>query len=159
MKNRKILYGYLLVGSLLCYHVAFYTIWIVYRAAKGEAPLSGFWIIVFPSYLAITAALFQISFSSRKDKGLVGLLIVCVTTNIVLFAAAYVDYGLLAPGGGITRRFSECLYFSIITFTSVGYGDFTPTPGARPIAAAEAITGYFFIGLLVAVIARYWSRP
>jgi hypothetical protein len=41
------------------------------------------------------------------------------------------------------------LFFSIVTFTTLGYGDFQPTPRMRLIAASEAIIGYLYLGLLV----------
>ena len=39
------------------------------------------------------------------------------------------------------------IYFSIITWTTVGYGDFVPTPSGRFYAAAEAFLGYIFMGV------------
>lgn len=45
------------------------------------------------------------------------------------------------------------IYFSIITLTTIGYGDFIPaTPMCRAFAAAEALTGYFFMALVIAIL-------
>ena len=42
-------------------------------------------------------------------------------------------------------------YFSLITLSTVGYGDITPlTLQARFAAAAEGITGQFYLAILVA---------
>ena len=41
--------------------------------------------------------------------------------------------------------FFSCLYYSIVTFTTLGYGDFTPIGVSRAIAAFEAFTGSFTI--------------
>jgi hypothetical protein len=42
-------------------------------------------------------------------------------------------------------------YYSFITLTTVGYGDITPvTPAARTCAWLEALTGQFYIAVLVA---------
>ena len=43
------------------------------------------------------------------------------------------------------------VYFSFITLTTLGYGDITPvTPPAQLIASIEAITGQFYLTILVA---------
>ena len=51
-----------------------------------------------------------------------------------------------------TRMDSGVLnYFSFITLSTVGYGDVTPTwPLARTLAWLEAITGQFYLAVLVA---------
>lgn len=42
-------------------------------------------------------------------------------------------------------------YFSMVTLTTLGYGDITPqTPGAASLCQVEAITGQFFIAVVVA---------
>jgi voltage-gated potassium channel len=42
-------------------------------------------------------------------------------------------------------------YFSFVTLTTVGYGDVTPlSPAARTLAWMEAITGQFYLGVIVA---------
>lgn len=47
--------------------------------------------------------------------------------------------------------FSVFLYFSMTTLTTVGYGDITPrSMGARYAAVAEAVTGPFYLAILVA---------
>ena len=42
-------------------------------------------------------------------------------------------------------------YYSFITLATVGYGDVTPiTPLARTLAWMEAVTGQFYLAVLVA---------
>jgi hypothetical protein len=55
-------------------------------------------------------------------------------------------------------RFLECLYFSIITFTTTGYGDFSPVGFSRIVAALEAFTGAFSISLFVVVFVRKMTQ-
>ncbi|MDE0208172.1 MAG: potassium channel family protein [Candidatus Tectomicrobia bacterium] len=45
------------------------------------------------------------------------------------------------------------LYFSIMKFTTLGYGDLAPHEKHRLAAAFQAIFGYLFLGLLVAALA------
>jgi len=56
------------------------------------------------------------------------------------------------PGGiGAMERFPILLYFSLTTLSTVGFGDITPmTLPARYAAVAEAITGQFYLAILVA---------
>lgn len=55
-------------------------------------------------------------------------------------------------------QFGECLYFSVVTFTTLGYGDITPAGFGRLIAAVEAFTGSFTIALYVVVFVRRMSH-
>jgi len=55
--------------------------------------------------------------------------------------------------------FGRALYFSIITFTTLGYGDIKPTPGwGSALTAAEAILGGIMMALTVLVIGRKFMR-
>ena len=75
-----------------------------------------------------------------------------------LCACGYFCFGI-HQGGLCTTGFSakrpldhffECLYFSFVTFTTVGYGDITPCGApSRVLAAAEAFSGIFTMGLFV----------
>lgn len=53
----------------------------------------------------------------------------------------------------------KCLYFSVITFTSLGYADLVPAHGAgRILVSVEAATGFVLMSLLLVTIARKFSR-
>ena len=54
--------------------------------------------------------------------------------------------------------FASSLYYSVVTFTTLGYGDFTPVGVSRAIAAFEAFTGSFTIALFVVVFVKKMTR-
>ena len=73
------------------------------------------------------------------------------------FAAIYTLCDLNVPDGD-TNNFWTCLYFSVVTFTSLGYGEVTPVGWARFFAASEALIGVFSISLFVFVFCRRMTR-
>jgi len=56
--------------------------------------------------------------------------------------------------------FQDCLYFSVVTYTSLGFGDQIPTSHARLIAGVEALNGLLLIGWSASftylAMERYW---
>jgi hypothetical protein len=53
----------------------------------------------------------------------------------------------------LTDRQSELLYFSLVTLSTVGYGDIVPLHGeVRILAALEGITGVLYIAITVALL-------
>jgi len=64
-----------------------------------------------------------------------------------------VSKGLLK--NNVIRNFPDSLYFSTITFTTLGYGDFRPLEGlGRILAGSEAFIGAFMMALFVYTFAR-----
>ena len=70
---------------------------------------------------------------------------------IFIFAGVYRGYGLIYGGvmQSLLDDWSSALYFSIVTWTTLGYGDFSPPPELRLIAAFQALVGYLFLGISV----------
>ena len=56
------------------------------------------------------------------------------------------------------KLFGTCLYYSVVTFTTLGYGDITPIGWSRLFAAFEAFTGSFTIALFVVVFVKKMTR-
>ena len=84
---------------------------------------------------------------------------VCIYLLVaIVWAILYEFLELWTPGSfsGLTAspgapRFDEFLYFSLVTITTLGYGDTTPaTPLAGTLAALEAVIGVFYTTVLVA---------
>jgi len=54
--------------------------------------------------------------------------------------------------------FLNILYFSVATFTTLGYGDMSPVGISRLIAASEAFLGAFILALFVVVFVKKMTR-
>lgn len=86
---------------------------------------------------------------------------------LVTASAIIMSYALLyaATGGVIhttdqtvVRGMDEMVYFSGITFSTVGYGDYMPRPQQHFIALSEGALGIALLGFFVAVLANRLSR-
>jgi Ion channel/Pentapeptide repeats (8 copies) len=55
-------------------------------------------------------------------------------------------------------NFFSCLYFSVVTFTTLGYGELTPMGLTRAMAAMEAFVGSFTMALFVVVFVKKMTR-
>lgn len=71
---------------------------------------------------------------------------------IFAFAGVYRGYGL---AGAPHPEWNIALYFSIVTWTTLGYGDYHPPPEIALIAAMQALMGYFYLGLIVTFTASH----
>lgn len=59
---------------------------------------------------------------------------------------------LLNHAGGSDRS-SELLYFSLVTLSTIGYGDIVPLSGeVRMLAALEGVTGVLYVAITVALL-------
>jgi hypothetical protein len=78
----------------------------------------------------------------------------------IIWASGYFLLEGLSPGslafasGGpdsIETLFSQCLYYSYVTLTTLGYGDISPvSQAAKSLAYVEALTGQLYLAVLVA---------
>jgi len=72
--------------------------------------------------------------------------------NIILFALIYYSNGIAYNVDDISvGDISLSLYFSIVTWTTLGYGDFRPIESLRLIASFEALIGYVYMALLIGI--------
>ena len=91
------------------------------------------------------------------------------TAEVWLYGIAYwasIDiFGLGGFGGQPVAGFEDSVYFSAVTFTSLGLGDYYPTRALRLIAGVEALNGLVLIGWSASftylAMERYWPlhRP
>ncbi len=87
------------------------------------------------------------------------------TIAVWLFALAYYflsgHFGLGEFGGHPPEQIYDFVYFSVVTYTSLGFGDLYPLQYLRLIAGVEALTGLVMIGWSASftylMMERFWS--
>lgn len=97
----------------------------------------------------------------RLHRHSLGKTIAMVTTVLGLFLVHTIEvwvwaFAYLAIGavGGL----EEAVYFSTVTFSTVGYGDITPAPDWRVFAALEGMSGFILIGWSIAYLIAASTR-
>lgn len=88
---------------------------------------------------------------------------VLLASAVIIVACAFVyarPGALVFRGGDGPPSFLQGLYFSTITFTTLGYGDLYPNPEGfyRQVAMTEAVVGGCLIALFVVCLAKRFSR-
>lgn len=86
------------------------------------------------------------------------------TVAVWTYAGVYwvfaVRWNVPSFAGVPVNTFLDCLYFSVVTYTSLGYGDQVPVSHARLIAGVEALNGLLLIGWSASftylAMERYW---
>jgi len=80
--------------------------------------------------------------------------LVC-TAVLAGFSVLYAAFGLIEPVG----HWFDYVYFSVVTFTSLGYGDIHPVGIAGKMAAcSEIISGLVMFGVLLSFIGNRFQR-
>jgi hypothetical protein len=101
----------------------------------------------------------------RVAAGLIGALIAHVA-EVWMFGFAYYFLIKQESFGKITGvhdgSLMDCVYFSFVNYTTLGYGDQVPEGLIRYTAGLEALTGLVLIAMtssfLFVQIQKYWSK-
>ena len=112
------------------------TVWLCYLVAS---------IAIVTSF----AGIIPFALNEIGRKKLFVCLFIQAGTLVLTFAGIYRGFGLENKA---SATWDTALYFSIVTWTTLGYGDVSPSTEIRLIAASEAALGYVFLGLIIALI-------
>lgn len=154
------------VTTLLGLPFYFFMIWQVRPYFEFEPPYwldALFTVLLMP--VVLVGALVLVAYALRdlqrtKSIGaaLFGFYMLAVGAAVVILAHVdvYEHYGLIqtftSPASmpnPLPLTKADYIYFSIITWTTVGYGDLIPSPNSRPFAAEEALFGYIYMAAYI----------
>ncbi len=67
------------------------------------------------------------------------------------FALVYYSFGIVDTSNGdiLKKDWLNSIYFSVVTWTTLGYGDFKPIHDLKVWVMVEALMGYIYMGLLI----------
>jgi len=135
------LLGALMVAVTIVIHGTGTTYWVRYLAHR-HSRRKGSWRLGESLRLVIATALVGISLH---------------TLQILLWAFAF----LRLDHAGELETFEAAVYFSFVTFTTLGYGDITLSEGWRLLSGIEALNGILLVGwttaMLFAAVQKIWS--
>lgn len=113
--------------------------------------------LLFAAMLVLATALAILVFGGHRRVGDRLLAAICLYLVIgMIWAVMYALVAHLVPdafAGALPPRATlfDWGYFSLVTLTTVGYGDITPTANiARSLAAAEAMIGQLYPAIIIA---------
>ncbi len=103
----------------------------------------------------------KIAHTRKKEQGITNTKILRVLLfSIILFTLIHTVqslvwasfYYVIPETGGQFSSFSESVYFSLVTFTTLGYGDISLSSDWRLLSGLEAINGIMLIGWSTAMM-------
>ncbi len=112
-------------------HPFIYWIWLLFADCGRSLWRWALWSLGFALYFAVNFILIDYSF-----------------TDAFRFNSPLID-----------RSFLTYVYYSVVTFTTLGFGDITPIIStAQKWVMAEVITGYIMLGGLISILANKLAR-
>ena len=72
--------------------------------------------------------------------------------SIVIYGFLFLKSGLVKDSKLLTVHPFDALYFSVTTWTTLGYGDLTAPDNFHLLTSLEAINGYFAMAIFISLI-------
>lgn len=145
---RTFFIGPLLLGSINTSFVFFYDDLVVEQLVFAYAAIA----LIFIQTLTLGFGLF-----SRHVSVIESLASITLNAILIIIVCAQL-HDLYGYEVGTASHFSDSLYFSIVTWTTLGYGDYQPHVALRLLAAFQAVLGYLYLGVSVGLITAIASE-
>jgi Ca2+/Na+ antiporter len=131
------------------------TRWAVYATPEvmGLMLVSNLAFFGFTAVAVFSAVSRQSEISVNTISGgiCVYLLIAVIWAILFQFVELLEPGSFRLPGGETDLSLRDLLYFSMVTMTTLGYGDITPiSSAARSLASGEAVVGQLFVAIFIA---------
>lgn len=85
-------------------------------------------------------------------------LALCLAFGLIYYALGESSFQI-GNEHGLKWNLFTTLYYSVVTFTTLGFGDITPsTPIAAAIVMVEVVIGYVMLGILISILATKVAR-
>lgn len=104
-------------------------------------------------WLSLTVSCFAWGHGERPARALF-----CGLSLVILSALIYTQGFLLKDGQIFRPDFFNAFYFSMVSFTTVGYGDITPVGLTKAVVILELFCGIFIVPLFIVALSRKYLR-
>ena len=94
---------------------------------------------------------------AREPLLLMGFAFVSIFLMMYTFATILYMNNLVIGPGGEFPPFYDVFYFSGVTWTTVGYGDYTPVGVGKALSIFESMLGWVLMSLITAIFIRLLS--
>jgi Ion channel len=153
---------FLIKASVSIFAILF-TVWVFFLDAPGIELLSIGYALSLWGYLLAT--LFYAEYSASDGSKLeyrifsvtnVAVVIIC---TIMIYARAYYFEGIAnCEEKSACHDFLSAIYFSIVTWTTLGYGDLIPRKEFYLTAASEALIGYVGMSIVIGIVTHKLTK-
>ncbi len=113
------------------------------------AVVTTLWAVTFFMLMVITIPFLAFQGNAPSPWRLFADALTSITLTILSFSMLYRWLQVTGPDGLVAHSAADNLYFSMVTFSTLGYGDFRPTESARLVAAFQSIIGDLHLGIFV----------
>ena len=142
-------------------YLTFFAVWPAFLLELLDQDLA-YWEIAgmqFVVFVALLGCCIEVTAAKSKAPVLF-MLVLAVLVGILMHAAYYNKIGLVMSADGTLfyPGWKDALYFSVVTFTTLGYGDMAPREEYRLVAAVQAIYGYLSLGALAGMAVALFNR-
>ncbi len=110
----------------------------------------GIWTVLFLLCGAALFSSYRFFNTPNKMESLIHFL-ACVALLLVIFTSVYQAVGLCCDAEGKVFKPSslDAWYFSIVTWTTLGYGDLSPPNILKPFTMLQAVLGQIFMAMII----------